>query len=66
MANFNQHTTIADHGRRQWKCPPSAPNDALGSNPMRQMDGGQLLKQAHIIVGTFEGVYGPQQTPMLW
>ncbi len=34
--------------------------------PMHQMDGQQLPKQAGIIFEAVEGVYGPQNTPMLW
>ncbi len=30
------------------------------------MDGGQPPKQADIIFEAVEGVYGPQNTPMLW
>jgi hypothetical protein len=33
---------------------------------MRQMDGRQLLEQADMILGAVGGVYGPQNTPMLW
>ncbi len=58
--------TIADHGRRRKKWPPSAPHEALRSNPMRQMDGQQPPKHVGTIFGAVEGVYGPQNTPMLW
>jgi hypothetical protein len=34
--------------------------------PKHQMDGQQSPKQADIIFGAVEGVYGPQNTPMLW
>ncbi len=34
--------------------------------PMSQMDGQQPPEQAGIIFGAVEGVYGPQNTPMLW
>jgi hypothetical protein len=57
---------MADHGRRWWKWSPSAPHEALHSNPMHQMDGQQPPEQADIIFGAVEGVYGPQNTPMLW
>jgi hypothetical protein len=30
------------------------------------MDGRQPTKQANMIFGAVEGVYGPQNTPMLW
>ncbi len=33
---------------------------------MRQMDGQEPLEQADILFGAVEGVYGPQNTPMLW
>jgi hypothetical protein len=33
---------------------------------MRQMDGQQPLEQAGIILGGVDGVYGPQNTTMLW
>jgi hypothetical protein len=33
---------------------------------MRQMDGHHPPEQAGIIFGAVEGVYGPQNTPMLW
>jgi hypothetical protein len=33
---------------------------------MHQMDGQQPPKQAVIIFGAIEGVYGPQRTLMLW
>jgi hypothetical protein len=34
--------------------------------PMHPIDGGQPPEQAAIIFEAFEGVYGPQNTPMLW
>jgi hypothetical protein len=34
--------------------------------PLHQMDGQQPPKQAGINLGAVEGVYGPQNTPMLW
>ncbi len=46
--------------------PSSAPHEALGSMPTHQMDRRQLPEQAGIILGAVEGVYGPQNTPMLW
>jgi hypothetical protein len=46
--------------------PPSTPHEALRSTPMRRMDGRQPSKLAGIIFGAVEGVYGPQNTPMLW
>ncbi len=60
------NTTIADHGHRRQKWPPSAPHEALHSNPMHRMDGQQPPKQVDIIFGAVEGVYGSQNTPMLW
>jgi hypothetical protein len=60
------NTTIADHGRRRWKWPPSAPHEALCSASMRWMDGWWPPGQADIIFEAVEGVYGPQNTPMLW
>ncbi len=60
------NTTIADHGRCRRKWSPSAPHEALHSMPKHWMDGRQPPKQADIIFGAVEGVYGPQNTPMLW
>ena len=60
------NTTIANHGCRRQKWPPSASHEALRSTPMCQMDGQQPPKQANIILGAVEGVYGPQNTPILW
>jgi hypothetical protein len=60
------NTTIADHGRRQQKWPPSASHEALCSDPMHWMDGQQPPEQEDIIFGAVEGVYGPKNTPMLW
>ncbi len=60
------NTTLVDHGGRWWKWPPSAPHEALRSNLMHQMDGQQPPEQADIILGAVEGVYGPQNTPLLW
>jgi hypothetical protein len=45
MAN----TTIANHGRRRQKWPPSAPHEALHPVPMQQMDGRQPPEQVDII-----------------
>ncbi len=45
------NTTIADHGRRRHKWPPSAPHEALRSALKRRMDRGQPPKQADIILG---------------
>jgi hypothetical protein len=45
---------------------PSAPQEALRCAPKCQMRGQQLPKLADIILGAVEGVYGPQNTPMLW
>jgi hypothetical protein len=33
---------------------------------MDRMDGRQPPEQADIVLGALEGVYGPQNTPMLW
>jgi hypothetical protein len=60
------NTTIADHGHRWQKCPPSAPHEAFCSTLTPQMDGQPPPKQADKIFGAVEGVYGPQNTPMLW
>jgi hypothetical protein len=46
--------------------PPRAPHEALRPAPMRQMDWQQPPEQAGIIFGGVEGVYNPQNTPMLW
>ncbi len=59
-------TTIANHDRRRQKWPPSAPNEALSSVLAQHMDRGQPPKHADIIFGSVTGVYGPQNTPMLW
>jgi hypothetical protein len=48
---------------RKW--PPSATHEALHSAPACQMDGQQLPEQADIFFGGVEGVYGPQNAPML-
>ncbi len=60
------NTTISDHGRRRWILPPSAPHEALCSAPKHWMDGWQPPEQAGIVFGAVEGVYGPQNTLMLW
>ncbi len=60
------NTTIADHGHRRWKLPPSASHEALRPTLMHQMDGRQPPEQAGIIFGGVDGVYGPQNTPMFW
>jgi hypothetical protein len=65
MANIDQHNHSRPWLRRQ-KWPPSAPHEALRSNPMRRMDGQQPPEQDDIIFGAVEGVYGPQNTSMLW
>jgi hypothetical protein len=59
-------TTIANHGHHWQKWPPSEQHEALRSAPMRQMDEQEPLEQAGIFFGAVEGVYGPQNTPMLW
>jgi hypothetical protein len=46
--------------------PSSTPHEALRFAPTRRMDGRQPPEQASIILGAVEGVYGPQNTPMLW
>jgi hypothetical protein len=60
------NTTIADYGRRRWKWSPSTPHEALRSAPTCQMDEQQPPEQVGIIFGAVEGVYSPQNTPMLW
>jgi hypothetical protein len=60
------NTPIADHDRRRWKWPRSAPHEALRSAPARHMDGRHPPKQADILLGAVKGVYGPQNTLMLW
>jgi hypothetical protein len=60
------NTTLADHSCRQQKWPPSAPHEALGSTQVHRMDGQHPLEHANIILGGYEGVYGPQNTPMVW
>jgi hypothetical protein len=53
------NTTIANHGRRWQKWPPSAPHEALPSTPTHRMDGQQPPEQVDIILGGVEGVYVP-------
>ncbi len=60
------NTTIANHGCRRQKWPPSAPQEALRSTPTHQMDCRQPPNQADIILGGVEGMYGLQNTLMLW
>jgi hypothetical protein len=60
------NTTIADHGCHRWVWPPSAPHEAFRFTPMHQMDGRQPPEQADITFEAVEGVYGPQNTSMLW
>jgi hypothetical protein len=36
------------------------------SAPARLMDRQQPSEQVDIVLGAIEGVYGPQNTPMLW
>jgi hypothetical protein len=45
------NATIADHGLRQQKWPPSAPCKTFCSVPTPRMDGQQPLEQADIIFG---------------
>ncbi len=59
------NTTIADHDRHWGKWPPSAPHEALQSVPARHMDGRQPPELPDVIFWGVEGVYGPQNTPML-
>ncbi len=59
-------TTIADHDRRRRKWPPSAPHEALRSTPAQRMDRQNPPEQAEILFGAVKGVFGPQNTPMLW
>ncbi len=63
-ASIDQHNH--NHGRSQQKCPPSAPHEALRSTQTCRMDGRQPPEQADVIFAAVEGVYGPQNTPMLW
>jgi hypothetical protein len=60
------NTTIAGHDRRRWKWAPSAPHEALRSVLVQCLDRRQPPEQADIILGAVKGVYGPQNTPMLW
>ena len=60
------NTTIADHDHHRQKWPPSAPHEALRSTLAQCMDRQQPLEQADVIYGAVKGVYGPQNTPMLW
>jgi hypothetical protein len=60
--HHNRHHT---HGRCWQIWPPSAPHEGWHSAPMHPMDGRQPPEQANIILGGVEGVYGPQNTPML-
>ncbi len=60
------NTTIADHGCRQRKWPPSAPHEALRPAPTHWMDGQHPPEHPNIILGGVEGVYGPQNTLMVW
>jgi hypothetical protein len=60
------NTTIANHDRRRRKRPSSAPHEALRSAPVQRMDRRHPPKQADILLGAVKGVYGPQNTPMLW
>ncbi len=60
------NTTIADHGHRQQKLPPSAPHETLRSVPTPWMDWRQPPEQADEIFWVVEGVYGPHTPPMLW
>jgi hypothetical protein len=45
---------------------PSALHEALQSTPGQRMDSRQPPEQADIIFGVVKGVYGPQNTLMLW
>ena len=58
--------TMADTGRNE-KWHPSAPHKALRLAPSSLLDGGQPPEQADsIIFWGVAGVYGPQNTTMLW
>ncbi len=63
---ISTNTTIADHDCCRQKWPPSAPHEALHSTPTQRMDGRQPPKLVDVIFWGVEGVYGPQNTPMLW
>jgi hypothetical protein len=66
------NTTTANHGRRWWKWPPSAPHEALHSAPMRQMEYGpqntSMLWQCIIAITLecFEGHRHPQNLQKLY
>jgi hypothetical protein len=60
----NRHYNHHNHGRRRWKWLPSAAHEALHSTLTCQMDGWQPPRQAGIILGCVEVVYGPQIAPL--
>jgi hypothetical protein len=52
-----------NHGRCQWKWPPSVPHEALCSVPMLIMDGQRPPEIADVVFWGVEGVYAPQSAP---
>ncbi len=64
-AQHHQH----NHSR-PWLPPaemaPFAPQEALLSVLAQRMDRWQPTEQADILLGAVKGVYGPQNTPILW
>jgi hypothetical protein len=51
------NTTLADHGCRRRKHPPSAPHEAFCFAPMCPLNRGRLAKQVDINLWGFGGVY---------
>ncbi len=60
-STHNWHHNRHNYGRCQWKCPPSAPHEALHSMLMCQIDRWQPPEQVDIFFWVVEGVYGPQR-----
>ncbi len=62
----NWHHNCHNHGRRQQKCPPNAPHEALCSELTLWMNSLQPPELADILFWGVEGVYGPQSAPLFW
>ena len=56
---------MADHSRRQRKCPPNAPPEALHPAPSSSLDGQQPPEQADTIFKGLSGCMALIHTPML-
>jgi hypothetical protein len=64
ITKHNWRRNCHNHGRHQWKWPPSTPYEALRSAQMLQMNRLEPPELADVIIWVVEGVYGPQSAPL--